>query len=120
MYHTFFSTGADQMPASISQSRKPLLGCGPTLVLEAKSLGGTYGKCDRVNCQQSGQTKATGDLLIIKLVAILEEKWAEVMSKDQAGHFIHECQELRDQVQQMITQDSRYQALKAIRAARWR
>ena len=54
------------------------------------------------------------------LIAILEEKWAEVMSKDQAGHFIHECQELRDQVQQMITQDSRYQALKAIRAARWR
>jgi hypothetical protein len=54
------------------------------------------------------------------LVAILEEKWAEVMSKDQAGHFIHECQELRDQVQQMITQDSRYQVLKAIRAARWR
>jgi len=54
------------------------------------------------------------------LIAILEEKWAEVMSKDQAGHFIDECQELRDQVQQMITQDSRYQALKAIRAARWR
>jgi hypothetical protein len=23
------------------------------------------------------------------------------MSKDQAGHFIHKCQELRDQVQQM-------------------
>jgi hypothetical protein len=53
------------------------------------------------------------------LVAILAEKWAEVRSKDQASHIIHECRELRDQVQQMITQDSRYQALKAIRAARW-
>jgi hypothetical protein len=53
------------------------------------------------------------------LIVVLAEKWAEVRSKDQASHIIHECRELRDQVQQMITQDSRYQALKAIRAARW-
>jgi hypothetical protein len=30
-------------------------------------------------------------------IAILEEKRAEVMAKDQAGYFIHEWQELRDQ-----------------------
>jgi hypothetical protein len=31
------------------------------------------------------------------VIAILEEKRAEVMAKDQAGYFIHEWQELRDQ-----------------------
>jgi hypothetical protein len=31
------------------------------------------------------------------VIAILEEKRAEVMAKNQAGYFIHEWQELRDQ-----------------------
>ena len=52
------------------------------------------------------------------MLGILEEKRAEVMAKDQAGYFIHDWQELRDQVRQMIVQDSRYQALKTKRAAR--
>lgn len=52
------------------------------------------------------------------VIAILEEKRTEVMAKDQAGYFIHEWQELRDQVRQMIAQDSRYQAIKANRVAR--
>ena len=47
------------------------------------------------------------------LIAILEEKRAEVMAKDQAGYFIHDWQELRDQVRRMITQDPRYLAIKA-------
>jgi len=51
-------------------------------------------------------------------IAILEDKRAEVMAQDQAGYFIHEWQELRDQVRQLITQDSRYQAIRANRAAR--
>jgi hypothetical protein len=51
-------------------------------------------------------------------IAILEDKRAEVMAQDQAGYFIREWQELRDQVRQMITQDSRYQAIRANRAAR--
>jgi hypothetical protein len=51
-------------------------------------------------------------------IAILEDKRAEVMAQDEAGYFIHEWQELRDQVRQMITQDSRYQAIRANRAAR--
>jgi len=53
-------------------------------------------------------------------IAILEEKRAEVMAKDQAGYFIREWQELNDQVRQMIGQDSRYQAIKANKAARRR
>ncbi len=54
----------------------------------------------------------------LSVIAILEEKRAEVMAKDQAGYFIHEWQELRDQVRQMIAQDSRYHTIKANRAAR--
>ncbi len=52
------------------------------------------------------------------VIAILEEKRTEVMAKDQAGYFIHDWQELREQVRQMIAQDSRYQAIKANKATR--
>jgi hypothetical protein len=52
------------------------------------------------------------------VIAILEEKRVEVMAKDQAGYFIRDWQELKDQVRQMIAQDSRYQAIKAKKAAR--
>jgi hypothetical protein len=52
------------------------------------------------------------------VIAILEEKRAEVMSNDRAGYFICDWQELRDQVRRMISQDSRYQAIKARKAAR--
>jgi len=41
-----------------------------------------------------------------------------VVAKDQAGYFIHDWQELRDQVRQMIVQDSQYQTIQAQRAAR--
>ena len=47
----------------------------------------------------------------LAVIAILEEKRVEVMAKDQAGYFIRDWQELKDQVRQMITQDSRYQAI---------
>jgi hypothetical protein len=52
------------------------------------------------------------------VVAILEEKRAEVLANDRAGYFIRDWQELKDQVRQMIAQDSRYQAIKAKRAGR--
>ena len=51
------------------------------------------------------------------VIAILEEKRAEVMAKDQAGYFIRDWQELSDQVRRMLSQDSRYQAIKARQAA---
>ena len=47
------------------------------------------------------------------VIAILQDKRAEVMAKDQAGYFIVEWQELRDQVRRLIAQDSRYKAIKA-------
>jgi hypothetical protein len=52
------------------------------------------------------------------VIAILEEKRAEVMRKDQAGYFIRHWQELTDQVRQLIRSDSRYQAIRARQAAR--
>jgi hypothetical protein len=47
------------------------------------------------------------------MIDILEEKRTEVMAKEEAGYFIVEWQELRDQVRRLIAQDSRYQAIKA-------
>ena len=54
------------------------------------------------------------------VIAILEEKRAEVMANDRAGYFIRHWQELTDQVRQMIFADSRYQTIKANRTARSR
>ena len=52
------------------------------------------------------------------ILAILEEKRAEVMAREQAGYFIHDWQELTDQVRKMIAQDSRYPAHDAHRETR--
>jgi len=55
-----------------------------------------------------------------EVIAILEEKRAEVMSRNDAGYFIHDWQEIGDQVRLMIFRDPRYQAIKSNRAARRR
>jgi hypothetical protein len=47
------------------------------------------------------------------MIAILEDKRVEVMANRKAGYFIHEWQELRDQVRRLIQGDSRYKAIKA-------
>jgi len=47
------------------------------------------------------------------IIGILEEKRSEVMSREEAGYFIHDWQEINDQVRQMIAHDSRYQEIKA-------
>jgi hypothetical protein len=52
------------------------------------------------------------------VIAILEDKRGEVMSREQAGYFIHDWQEISDQVRQMIFHDARYQTIKSNRAAR--
>jgi hypothetical protein len=51
------------------------------------------------------------------VIAILEDKRAEVMGRQQAGYFIHDWQEISDQVRQMIFADARYQAIKSNRVA---
>jgi hypothetical protein len=52
------------------------------------------------------------------IIAILDEKRREVMAQYEAGYFIHDWQELKDQVRQMIGKDPRYQAIKVNREAR--
>lgn len=47
------------------------------------------------------------------VIAILGQKRAELMARNDAGRFIHDWQELRGQVRQMILQDPRCQPLKA-------
>jgi Fe-S cluster assembly ATPase SufC len=46
------------------------------------------------------------------IIAVLEEKRSEVMSREDAGYFIRSWQEIGDQVRQLIFQDARYQAIK--------
>lgn len=56
------------------------------------------------------------DLQVI--IRLLEDKRVEVMGNEQAGYFIHDWQELRDQVRRLIVGDPRYRAIKADQAAR--
>ena len=58
--------------------------------------------------KQSGQDRMDTQTVI----AIVEEKRTEVMEHQQAGYFIHDWQELRDQVRQLIMKDDRYKAIK--------
>jgi hypothetical protein len=59
--------------------------------------------------KQSGQDQLDTQAII----ALVEEKRTEVMEHQEAGYFIHDWQELRDQVRQMIMKDDRYKAIKA-------
>jgi hypothetical protein len=52
------------------------------------------------------------------IIAILEEKRAEVMRRERAGYFIHDWQETGGRVSQLIFRDSRYQAIKSNRLQR--
>jgi hypothetical protein len=54
------------------------------------------------------------------VLVILEEKRAEVMGREQASYFIHDWQEIGDQVRQLIFRDTRYQTIKANREDRRR
>ena len=46
------------------------------------------------------------------MMLILEEKRGETLSNERAGYFIHDWQELRDQVRKLIMNDARYRAIK--------
>ena len=63
---------------------------------------------EAVAAKQSRQDRADTQAII----AIAEEKRTEVMEHQEAGYFIHDWQELRDQVRQMITKDKRYKTIK--------
>jgi hypothetical protein len=66
---------------------------------------------DAASTKQSGQDRRDTQAII----AIVEEKRTEVMEHQEAGYFIHDWQELRDQVRQMIMKDDRYKAIKTVK-----
>ena len=61
-----------------------------------------------VAAKQDARVKAETQAIIW----ILEDKRREVMCRDQAGYFIHDWQEITDQVRQMIFRDERYSAIR--------
>ena len=46
------------------------------------------------------------------VIAILEESRGAVMRNESAGYFIHDWQDIHDQVRKMIFSDPRYQAIR--------
>jgi hypothetical protein len=78
---------------------------------------------DRVASAMRSVAAKQGDLDrtdTLGLVAILEQKRLEVMANDHAGYFIHDWQELSDQVRQMVVADPRYAKVMIRRAERSR
>lgn len=64
--------------------------------------------------RQSGAKRAETEVIL----AIIEEKRAEVLAIDQAGTFIRDWREPGDRVRRMILDDARYEAIQASRAQR--
>ena len=83
----------------------------PRVDAEFQRVAGAF----RVAASHQGEREQLDTMAVI---AILEEKRAEVMANDRAGYFIRDWQELTDQVRQMIAADSRYQAIRANREMR--
>ena len=67
-----------------------------------------------VAAKQRGAARAGTEAIL----AILEDKRAAVMSREQAGYFIHDWQEIGDQVRQLIFHDPRFQQIRSKRPAR--
>ncbi|MGH9632064.1 MAG: hypothetical protein ACRD7E_27485 [Bryobacteraceae bacterium] len=69
--------------------------------------------------KESADRRSKQDRLDIDaIIAILERKRIEVMARNEAGYFIRDWQELRDQVRRMIGSDPAYQPIKTRREAR--
>ena len=68
----------------------------------------------RTVAEHQSEQARSGTLAVI---ALLEEKRAEVMSNTRAGYFIQCWQELNDQVRKMIADDPRYKMIKQERLA---
>jgi hypothetical protein len=68
---------------------------------------------DRVQAalESTATTQSREDVQAI--IRILENKRTEVMGNEQAGYFIHDWQELTDQVRRLILADPDYKAIKA-------
>ena len=63
----------------------------------------------------AGNQSESGRARTQAILAILEEKRAEVMGRRQAGYFIRNWQEIGGRVRQMLLQDARYQSIRSNR-----
>ena len=75
-------------------------------------VGAEFDRVEHALAAIAARQKADARALTEATIAILHEKKAEVMAKDQAGYFIKEWQELTDQVRQMLWRDPRYQEIR--------
>ena len=103
-------------PGAVSQSQHELTGTINQVDWAEQIKTQVHAEFDRVAkalelaaSKRAGQDRADIQLMI----AILEDKRAEVMANDRAGYFIHDWQELRGQVRELITKDPRYGMIKA-------
>ena len=80
-------------------------------------VGAEFDRVARALASAAGRQTEADRIDTVAVIAILEEKRAEVMARQEAGYFIHDWQELSDQVRRMITQDSRYKAMQAMKRA---
>jgi hypothetical protein len=69
-----------------------------------------------VAARQSGENRSETETII----TVVEDKRNEVLQRAEAGYFIHEWQEITDQVRKMIASDPRYKTIKGNRLARRR
>jgi chaperonin GroES len=76
-------------------------------------VNGEFDRVARVLASAACRQTEEDRLDTVAVIAILEDKRAEAMGKDQAGYFIHDWQELGDQVRRMITEDARYKVIQA-------
>ena len=113
--------GGRAAPASISAGAASMSGTRNQVEWAERIKRQVNAEFDRVAAsfrsiagKQSGEKLADTEAIL----AILEEKRAEVMNREQAGYFIHDWQEITDQVRRMISRDARYQEIKRSRAAR--
>ena len=110
-------------PDSLNASAAAMSGSAAQVEWAGRIKGQVSAEFDRVAASFRSVSGKQGDdkrADTEAVIAILEEKRAEVMSREQAGYFIHDWQEISDQVRQMIFHDVRYQAIKSNRAARRR
>ena len=66
----------------------------------------------KVATSQEGEMRKQTD----EVIEILEEKRNTVMAREEAAYFIHDWQEITDQVRNMLIEDPRYQIIKEMRA----
>ena len=75
-------------------------------------VNGEFDRVRRALEEAAGKQSAKDRTDTEAMIAILEEKRAEVMAREEAGYFIHDWQELRSQVRELLVGDSRYKAIK--------